>query len=46
MKRINIVTGNKNKLAEYRAILNNIVELNNVKIDLPELQGDVYEIAK
>jgi inosine/xanthosine triphosphate pyrophosphatase family protein len=46
MHRINIVTGNANKLAEYRQILSSVVELNNIKIDLPELQGDVMTIAK
>ena len=37
MYKINLVTGNANKLKEYKAILGTLVDLNNIKIDLPEL---------
>ncbi|MGM5484157.1 MAG: RdgB/HAM1 family non-canonical purine NTP pyrophosphatase [Nanobdellota archaeon] len=37
------ITGNEHKLREAQQILG---EIENVKIDLPELQGDVEEIVK
>lgn len=47
---ITFVTGNKNKLAEVQQILSQDgsfpLDIINQKIDLPELQGDVLEIAK
>jgi inosine triphosphate pyrophosphatase len=47
---ITFVTGNKKKLEEVKQILGSgeelSFELTNRKIDLPELQGDPFEIAK
>merc|ERR1711957_460124 len=47
---ITFVTGNKKKLEEVKQILSSsegdaAFELTNVKLDLPELQGDPVEIA-
>lgn len=46
MKTLNFITGNKNKLAEVKAILGNIVEVQNRAIDVPEIQGTPEEIAR
>ena len=35
--KISIVTGNANKLSEYKAILGSVCDLHSIKIDLPEL---------
>lgn len=46
---ITFVTGNKKKLEEVKQILGGDelgFDLTNQKIDLPELQGDAFEIAK
>lgn len=45
---ITFVTGNKKKLEEVRAILGTDIpfELQSVKIDLPELQGEPIDISK
>jgi inosine triphosphate pyrophosphatase len=47
---VTFVTGNKKKLEEVKQILGSgeelSFELTNRKIDLPELQGDPFEIAK
>lgn len=46
-KVLNLITGNKNKLAEFQNIVpNDKFELHNIQIDLPELQGDCLDIAK
>jgi inosine triphosphate pyrophosphatase len=46
-KKITFVTGNMKKLEELKAILGNgfPFELDNAKIDLPELQGEPEEVA-
>ena len=46
IKTLNFITGNKNKLAEVKAILGDTVELQNKAIDLPEIQGTSEQIAK
>jgi inosine triphosphate pyrophosphatase len=46
MKTINFITGNKNKLAEVRAIIGNVVDVQNQTVDVPEIQGTIEEIAK
>ncbi|RAK72454.1 non-canonical purine NTP pyrophosphatase [Aspergillus fijiensis CBS 313.89] len=46
LKQLNFITGNKNKLAEVRAILGSIIHVDSQAIDLPEIQGTVEEIAK
>ncbi|KAJ5187644.1 hypothetical protein N7449_010638 [Penicillium cf. viridicatum] len=44
--RINFITGNKNKLAEARAILGDTVQLSNQNIEIREIQGSLEEIAR
>ena len=44
-KKITFVTGNMKKLEELKSILGNSFELDNAKIDLPELQGEPEEVA-
>lgn len=44
-KTLNFITGNKNKLAEVRAILGDVVELQSKSLDLVEIQGTSDEIA-
>jgi inosine triphosphate pyrophosphatase len=44
--KLNFVTSNKNKLAEVRAILGNVVEIDSQAIEVPEIQGSIEEIAK
>lgn len=45
-KKVNFITGNRNKLAEVRAIIGNGVEIESQAIDVPEIQGTSEEIAK
>jgi inosine triphosphate pyrophosphatase len=42
---LTFVTGNKDKLRETSQILGDSVDLKSQKVDLPELQGSVEEIA-
>lgn len=44
--KLNFITGNKNKLAEVRAILGNVIEVDNQAVDVPEIQGTIEEIAR
>lgn len=44
-KTLNFITGNTNKLAEVRAILGNVVDLQSKAVDNPEIQGTIEEIA-
>lgn len=46
LTKLNFITGNKNKLAEVRAILGNVIEVDNQAVDVPEIQGTIAEIAK
>lgn len=46
LTKLNFITGNKNKLAEVRAILGNVIEVDNQAVDVPEIQGTIEEIAK
>jgi inosine triphosphate pyrophosphatase len=46
LTKLNFITGNKNKLAEVRSILGNVIELDNQAVDVPEVQGTVEDIAK
>ncbi|KAL2866332.1 non-canonical purine NTP pyrophosphatase [Aspergillus lucknowensis] len=46
MGRLDFITGNKNKLAEVRAILGSVIEVENRTLDVPEIQGTIEEIAK
>jgi len=45
-KTLNFITGNKNKLAEVKAILGDVVDLQSQSLDLVEIQGTSDEIAK
>lgn len=42
---LNFITGNKNKLAEVKAILGDTVQLKSQALDLPEIQGTIEEIS-
>ena len=44
-KKITFVTGNMKKLEELKSILGDSFQLDNAKIDLPELQGEPEEVA-
>ena len=44
-RHLNFITSNANKLAEVRAILGDVVELQSNNVEVPELQGGVVEIA-
>jgi hypothetical protein len=46
LTKLNFITGNKNKLIEVRAILGNVIEVDNQAVDVPEIQGTIEEIAK
>jgi Ham1 family len=43
---LNFITGNANKLAEVKAILNGVIELKSQSLDLPEIQGTIEEVSK
>ena len=45
-KKLNFITGNKNKLAEVKAILGDTVDLHSQSLDLVEIQGTIEEISK
>jgi len=44
-KELNFITGNKNKLAEVKAILGDTVILKSQALDLLEIQGTIEEIS-
>ncbi|GKZ66267.1 nucleoside triphosphate pyrophosphohydrolase ham1 [Aspergillus niger] len=46
LKNLNFITGNKNKLAEVKAILGTVIDVENQAVDLPEIQGTIEEIAR
>ena len=46
LTKLNFITGNSNKLAEVRAILGSVIEVENQAINVPEIQGTIEEIAK
>ena len=45
LKRINFITSNKNKLAEVKAILGDVVQLQSQSLDLTEIQGTIEDIS-
>lgn len=45
-RNLNFITGNKNKLAEVSAILQDVVDLRSQSVDLVEIQGTIEEISK
>ena len=46
INKLNFITGNKNKLAEVRAILGSVINVENQVVDVPEIQGSIEDIAK
>lgn len=46
LTKLNFITGNQNKLADVRAILGNVVEVDNQAVDISEIQGTIEEIAE
>lgn len=42
---LNFITGNKNKLAEVKAILGGTIALTNQSLDLEEIQGTMEEVS-
>ena len=44
-KDLNFITGNKNKLAEVKSILDDTVTLSSKSLDLVEIQGTTEEIS-
>ena len=45
-RTLNFITGNKNKLAEVKAILGDSVDLKSQSADLPEIQGTIEDISR
>ena len=43
---LNFITSNKDKLAEVRSILGEVVKLQSRDVDLVEIQGTTEEIAR
>ncbi|MCJ1459237.1 nucleoside triphosphate pyrophosphohydrolase ham1 [Mycoblastus sanguinarius] len=46
LKGLNFITGNRNKLAEVKAILGDTVSLQSQSLDLTEIQGTIEDISK
>lgn len=44
-EQLNFITGNKNKLAEVKHILGDVVPLQSQSLDLTEIQGTIEEIS-
>lgn len=44
-KELTLITGNKGKLAEAQAILNDLVGLKSRSLELTEIQGTITEIT-
>jgi inosine triphosphate pyrophosphatase len=44
-RQLHFITGNKNKLAESKAILGDVVDLRNKALELVEIQGTIEEIS-
>lgn len=45
LEQLNFITGNKNKLAEVKAILSDVVLLQSQFLDLTEIQGTIKDIS-
>ncbi|KAJ5397676.1 inosine triphosphate pyrophosphatase-like protein [Penicillium cosmopolitanum] len=43
---LDFITGNKNKLAEVRSILGDVIEVDSQTADIPEIQGTIEEVAE
>lgn len=46
MKTCTFVTGNPNKVIEVNAILGNLIPVQPLALDIPEIQGTLEEIAR
>ena len=46
LEQLNFITGNRNKLAEVKAILGDVVPLQSKSLDLTEIQGAMEDISK
>jgi len=46
LKELKFITGNRNKLAEVKAILGDVVSLSSQSLDLIEIQGTMEAISK
>ncbi len=46
IEQLNFITGNRNKLAEVKAILGDVVPLQSQSLDLTEIQGTIEDISK
>ena len=46
LQQLDFITSNKNKLAEVKAILGDVVRLQSQSLDLTEIQGTIEEISK
>lgn len=46
LEQLHFITGNKNKLAEVKAILGDVVPLQNQSLDLTEIQGTIEDVSK
>lgn len=46
LEQLDFITGNKNKLAEVKAILGDVVPLQSQSLDLTEIQGTIEDISK
>ena len=44
-RKLNFITGNKNKLIEVRAILGETVDLTSQALELVEIQGTIEEVS-
>lgn len=42
---LNFITGNANKLAEIRAILGDVVNIESSALDIDEIQGTIEQIG-
>ena len=45
LQHLNFITSNKNKLAEVKAILGDVVRLQSQSLDLTEIQGTIEDIS-
>lgn len=45
MKPCTFVTGNPNKVIEFNAIFGNLIPVQALALDIPEIQGSLEEIA-
>lgn len=44
--KLNLISGNKNKVAEIQAILGDIIQIDNTALDLVEIQGTVEDVTR